>query len=391
MRFHLCIAISVLSLAGCLQRGSETVSPDAETLYAGLKSIPEKGIMFGAEVPTEYGLSGGTKWWDKGSGEMTSDTKIVCGKNPAVCGWDISCLELDRETNLDGETFPEIRRHIIAAYERGAVNCISWHAANPLTLSDSWSKGDWSYIPAVASIIPGGEKHAMFREWLDKIAGFLSSLKTSGGNLIPVIFRPYHEHTGAGFWWGKGKCTAEEFIALWHFTVEYLRDDKGLGNILWAYSPDEIHFIWDGAEKYEDIYMEFWPGDEYVDILGLDAYDAEGRRYSEVTPDLCRMISRIASEKGKVAALTETGIENNSPEHSSYYNKTWWTSVLLPAVENTGLAYVMVWRNGGFPSDGSHYFSVWKGCYSEADFLDFASRDFLLFEGDTPSLYTTRN
>lgn len=343
----------------------------------------ERGVMFGAQIPTEYGLSGGTKWWHADGSEMTSDTKILCGKNPAVCGWDISRVELEMETNLDGETFPEIRKHIIAAYQRGAVNTISWHCANPLTLGDSWSRGDWSYTPAVASVLPGGEKHEMFRQWLDRVAGFISSLTSPDGNRIPLIFRPWHEHSGAGFWWGKGKCTKDEFIALWRFTHEYLSRTKGLDNLLWAYSPDEIHFIWDNEDRYRSIYLDFWPGDGYVDILGLDAYDDPERRYVEVTPKLCRLIVDLAAEKKKLAALTETGLENNSPQHSSYYNKKWWTEALAKAIAAPGLCYALVWRNGGLPPD-SHYFNAWKGCYSEEDFLKFIDSDNILLEGDIP-------
>lgn len=46
------------------------------------------------------------------------------------------------------------------------------------------------------------------------------------GELIPVIFRPYHEHNGDWFWWGKGVNSEEDYIKLWQFTVEYLRDEK---------------------------------------------------------------------------------------------------------------------------------------------------------------------
>ena len=350
-------------------------------LYSHLADLAGKGIMFGAQIPTEYGLSGGKRWTDDGSISQ-SDTKILTGKHPAVCGWDISEIELDHETNIDGEPFTVIRKHIEAAYRRGAVNTISWHVANPVTGGNSWDN-----IPAVHTIIPGGENHELFKTWLDKVAAFLGSIKGPAGEAVPLIFRPFHEHTGNGFWWGKGSASSSDFVALWRFTVTYLRDVKGLHNLLLAYSPDEIHFIWDGEEKYPEIYLEFWPGDSYVDILGLDAYDADGRRYAEVTPVLCRMIKKFADAKVKVAALTETGIENNSPEHSSYYNKQWWTCVLHATVHGAGLSFALVWRNGGLPPQ-SHYFNAWKGCYSEEDFVTFAAMSDVLLEDDIPDMYS---
>ena len=98
------------------------------------------------------------------------------------------------------------------------------------------------------------------------------------------------------------------------------------------------------------------------------------------------MVSGIAEQKGKIAALTEAGIENNNPAHSSYTNARWWTEVLYPAIHGAGLSFAMVWRNGGLPPD-SHYFNAYKGCYSEADFKQFASREDILLERDLPKMY----
>ena len=351
-----------------------------EALYHNMNVLRSKGTMFGAQIPTEYGLSGGTKWFDDGS-ISSSDTKILTGSHPAVCGWDISEIELDHPKNIDGEDFNVIRKHIEAAYARGAVNTISWHCANPMTLGNSWDN-----TPAALSVLEGGAKHAMFLGWLDKVADFLGSIKTPAGQRVPLIFRPWHEHTGNGFWWGKGSCTASEFKMLWQMTVTYLRDTKGLDNLLFAYSPDAIHFIWSPRSEYRNIYLEFWPGDEYVDILGLDAYDADGRRFGEEVPYLCPLVASIAEEKDKFAALTECGIENNNPDHSSYTNRQWWTKALYLAIKDASLSFALVWRNGGLPPQ-SHYFNAYKGCYSEEDFITFAALPDILLETDLPDLY----
>lgn len=363
-----------------VQKPPQPSRSKTEALLANLADLRSQGTMFGAQIPTEYGLSGGEKWWDDGTADK-SDTKILTGSHPAVCGWDISGIELDNPVNIDGERWDVIRAHIKAAWSRGAVNTISWHCANPVTGGNSWDN-----TPAAGAMIPGGSKHEVFKGYLDRVAAFFNTLTTPDGDLIPLIFRPWHEHTGNGFWWGKGSATAEEYKSLFQFTVNYLRGPKGLDNLITAYSPDEIHFIWNPESDYRDIYLEFWPGDSFVDILGLDAYDADGRRYSEVTPVLCRMISEIAGEKGKIAALTETGIENNNPAHSAYYNRTWWTGVLYPAIKDAGLSFVLVWRNGGLPPQ-SHYFNAYKGCYSEDDFKTFASKKDILLERDLPELY----
>ncbi len=73
-------------------------------------------------------------------------------------------------------------------------------------------------------------------------------------NALPIIFRPFH---GAN-------VTVDEYVQLWRFTVDYLRDEKGLHNLLFAYSTDVF--------TDEEDYLELYPGHEYVDVLGYDDY-----------------------------------------------------------------------------------------------------------------------
>ena len=362
-------------------------TPATAALYQNLFNITEKGTMFGAQIPTLYGLdepyveeTGSTndRWFAKDSDtEYYSDTKFIAGSHPAVCGWELSGLELDNELNIDKEDFNDIRKHIIAAYDRGAVNTISWHCANPVSGGNSWDG-----TRAVYSIIPGGANHEKFKGWLDKIADFMLSLKGSDGELIPLIFRPWHEHTGAGFWWGKGNCSQSEFVALWQFTVEYLRDEKGLHNLIWAYSPDMIHL------SSRDDYLEYWPGDDWVDVLGLDAYDRASVDYGHRGLQLVRMSQVIAAEKNKPFAITETGLENNDPQYSpDYYNEKWWTQMLYKMIDGQPVSFALVWRNGDLPTNGGHFFNAFRGCYTEADFREFASKPNVLLENDLPDMY----
>ena len=354
----------------------DKATKETVALYENMFDLMSEGTMFGSQIPTLYGLDNKTKWYAQGADASNSDCKYLSGSHPAVCGWELSNIELDMELNIDKEDFDDIRSHIIAAYERGAVNTISWHCANPVSGGNSWDP-----TRAVYSIIPGGANHELFKGWLDRVAAFLSSLKASDGTPIPVIFRPWHEHTGAGFWWGKGNASQSEFVALWRFTVEYLRDVKVLHNIIWAYSPDMIHI------SSRSAYLEYWPGDDYVDMLGLDAYDRDGGDYGHKGLQLVRLANVIAKEKNKMFALTETGLENNNPQESSYYNQRWWTDMLYRIIKGQRVAFALVWRNGDFPSNGGHYFNAFRGCYTEQDFKDFVNRPDILLEVDLPDMY----
>ena len=61
--------------------------------------------------------------------------------------------------------------------------------------------------------------------------------------------------------------------------------------------------------------------------------------------------------------------------------------MLYKVISGERISFALLWRNGGFPSEGSHYFNAWRGCYTEADFVDFASREGVLLERDLPDMY----
>jgi hypothetical protein len=89
------------------------------------------------------------------------------------------------------------------AYDHGGVVTLSRHLNNPLT-----GKTAWDPVPGtVASILPGAEKNELYKSWLDKVAAFFLNLKGRNGELIPIIFRPFHELNGNWFWWGEKWCT----------------------------------------------------------------------------------------------------------------------------------------------------------------------------------------
>ncbi len=174
-------------------------------LCRSLKKLSNKGFMFGHQDALAYGVD----WkYDSLSGSAgRSDIKDVTGDNPAVYGWELGHLEIDKPVNLDGVPFNTMQQLIRQGYERGGVITISWHLNNPLTGKSAWDPAPGT----VASVIPGGAKHDLYKTWLNKLAAFLNGLTDSKGKLIPVIFRPYHELNGNWFWWGGKNCSPEDF------------------------------------------------------------------------------------------------------------------------------------------------------------------------------------
>lgn len=317
---------------------SSTADPNAtrqtKHLYRNLmKALPE-GILFGHQDDLAYGMG-----WIGVLGKST--IKDAVGEYPAVYGWELGNIELGDLHNLDSVSFDKMKDYIREGYKRGGVITISWHANHPVTGGNAWD----TTHGAVDAIIPGGARHEIFKLWLDRVANFMLDLKTEKGELIPVIFRPYHEFTGNWFWWCQNACTPDEFKELWRFTYTYFTENRGVHNLLWAYNP----------EKYEtrEQYLERYPGDEYVDILSLDMYQygdpANSNVFETSLHHRLGILTAIAKEKNKLPALAETGFLNIPYAQ-------WFTQKLMKGIGDYPLSYVLLWRDGGYvngPEKGS--------------------------------------
>jgi mannan endo-1,4-beta-mannosidase len=224
-------------------------------------------------------------------------------------------------------------------------------------------------------LLPGGSHHAAFNQSLDDFAVFVSKVRVGFPfkKDVPLVFRPFHEHTGAWFWWGQPHCTPEEYKALWIYTVRYLRDTKELHNLIYAYSPDIF--------RDRDHYLECYPGDEWVDILGMDDYHDVGvHGKPEDLIRRLRVVVSLADERGKFAALTETGREA-IPE------KDWWTERLLLPIKSdliaSRIAWILVWRN----AKPTHHYAPYPGHLSAPNFIEFSKDEIMYFQSDLPELY----
>ena len=250
----------------------ETDSPEAQAMLDKLKAIPlQRQFMFGHHDDPVYGIG-----WDGDSAR--SDVKSVCGDNP-------------------------------------------------VTGKDSWDVSDST---VVKSVLPGGVNHDKFMGWLDKVADYLNSIQTSEGIKVPVLFRPWHEHTGSWFWWGQNLCSTEDYKALWRMTYERMQE-KGATQLLYAYSP--------GTEPKDSVeYLERYPGDDIIDLIGVDAYQFDKEAYVKSLDNALTIMTQVGKAHQKPIAVTETGYE-------TIPDSVWWTQTLMPVIEKYPISYVLVWRN----------------------------------------------
>jgi mannan endo-1,4-beta-mannosidase len=162
---------------------------------------------------------------------------------------------------------------------------------------------------------------------------------------------------GEWFWWGTKTCSDEEFIELFTFTIDYLRIEKGLNNLLIAYAPS-------GNVHTREQYLSHYPGDDYVDILGLDNYgDFTIKRLDNIVQQISIVVN-LANEKNKLSAFTETGTDKMQINN-------WYTTNLLQVLKandkTRSLAYVMVWRN----RDVDHFYVPYPEHEQADDFKQF--------------------
>jgi mannan endo-1,4-beta-mannosidase len=302
------------------------------------------------------------------------DIKHTTGKYPLVNGLDF--MFITDVNNTPGSWFEDQERQIkeqaIRGYNKGMVSTFTWHFRNPYT-KDWFSvegKPDRVAIAkkSMASILPGGENHAYYKSVLQKIASVFLSLKDSSDNLIPFFFRPFHEFDGNWFWWGEPYCTPEQFKENWKFTVHYLRDSLHVPNILYAFAPDN---------RFNSIneYLERYPGNDYVDMVGMDNYyDFESNKVTDAAKKL-KIISDYAQANHKLAALTECGYRNQTKPSNLY------TAYFLKALKMypLQLSYLMFWSNGKYtPVPGQN---------TAPDFIDFTNDTLILLEGDLKDMY----
>ena len=370
--FSLLLLLIVASSIAVAQKNKpidREATRETRKLYKSLRKLSKKHTLFAHQHATEYGHG----WAGE---EDRSDVKSVTGSHPAMIGVDIMGFS-GRSPEQIARAKENLTKNVVDTYNRGGVTTVAWHFSNPVSGGGFYWRDSIS-LPAVKYIIPGGEAHEKYKEILDGVGEWAHGLRGADGQLVPVIFRPFHEFDGGWFWWGKPHCTREEFISLWHFTVSYLRDSLDVHNFIYAFSPDNRFLT-------EEEYLERYPGDEWVDMVGMDNYGDLGRnRYAIDTAALkLKIVSDYARKAGKLAAFTETGLE-------SIPNTTWWTETLLKAMRmhDMRLAYVLVWRNDR--NSPTHYYAPYPGQVSVPDFIKFYNDPYTLFENDLKNIYGKR-
>ncbi|MBK5284677.1 MAG: T9SS type A sorting domain-containing protein [Bacteroidia bacterium] len=161
-----------------------------------------------------------------------------------------------------------VNQPLINYFRQGGLVCVMVSLKNP------WNGGNSNNLNNAANLLdvitPGNPANTQFVKDLDSVALGLQQLQDSG---VTVIFRPFHEQNGGWFWWGLRQTapvvpTAVDFATVWQYTFNYFTATKQLHNIIWMFSPSVVET---GNSFAPELY--YYPGNNYVDIIGLDEYN----------------------------------------------------------------------------------------------------------------------
>lgn len=253
---------------------------NTKKLYSFLKD------SYGKYVITGQQCDGGI------NGNEFKAIKNLTGDYPALLGLDL--MDYTPSRTAFGASSSTVEKAIEFA-DKGGIVTLCWHWNAPTEYlystannSDGWWGGFYTKSSNfdIANVMNGQDakgKKLIDRD-IKEIAKQLKRLEKAG---VPVIWRPLHEASGGWFWWGAQGPDA--YKKLWKYLYNELTNTYGCNNLIWVYNGQSA---------------DWYPGDEYVDIVGEDIYPGN----HVYDPQVSRFRQAINyGSKTKITALTENG------------------------------------------------------------------------------------
>ncbi|MCC5022586.1 MAG: hypothetical protein J6386_07215 [Candidatus Synoicihabitans palmerolidicus] len=338
-------------------------TPETRALLANLHRIGwgTDTFMFGQEFPLSYDKRELLGYLDVAQSEV----KDVVGDHPAVHGSDVHFL-IDKDRH---ERFAHLRA-ARKAFADGAMVTLDYHWLGRYGGTHNWQEQDAKILHHVVTGDDATGDVTWFYARLDAV------LKVINEDLgFPIVFRPLHEMNGDWFWWGSlAEGGPETYAQAYRMLVDYIRERSDL--VLFCWSPDTA------------LATEYYPGDDYVDVIGVDGYGAGNPNIEYITVPLMvgllEQVTDFAAEHGKVAALTETGYGTWGEINYHTERPQWWTQdglePIMASPKAKRIAWVLTWIN-----------SHWSGPYtphiaSQEAFRSFYDDPRTLFQTDVASM-----
>jgi beta-mannanase len=331
---------------------------ETQNLYTNIASIANSSkFIFGQEFPLSFQLN------SLDYNLNTSDCKDVTGDHPGVYGIDPHYMLY--KTAAQKQLHIDEAKH---AYANGSIVTIDFHQQSKtdhkIYYNDISTSTDKSLMYDIVN-----DKNGSRTWFFNEIDQVINIINNDLG--FPVVFRPFHEMDGDWFWWGT-KATnhsAQLYIDFYRLTVDHIKSKSNL--VLFGWTPNE------------KINTNYYPGDAYVDVVGIDAYNQNA---TTLKTNLINL-SNFASNHNKVAVLSETGKGN-------YVNDapTFWTSTVLKAIEDGGseirIGWVLAWFNAPWDTSQSKLYIPNSNSSTQVkdDFKSFYNSSSTLFQSEVKAL-----
>ncbi len=216
--------------------------------------------------------------------DMTNWLKERTGKEPAILGLDLMHTNRNYNWYNDNEPIENAKTW----YERNGIPIMAWHWRDPSRQTESFYRSHNSEPTTnfdIGKIFePASSEYQAMINDIDATALLLKKLADDN---VPLLWRPLHEAAGGWFWWGKDPESCKE---LYRILYDRLVNIHKLNNLIWVWT----------REPNDD---DWYPGDEYVDIVGMDIYRT-GDHSSYI---LDFNISNETYDRKKIIALSECG------------------------------------------------------------------------------------
>ncbi|MCL2688533.1 MAG: T9SS type A sorting domain-containing protein [Chitinispirillia bacterium] len=282
----------------------------AQKMFQFLREQFGKRIISG--IMTDYGL--GTSSTIETTPVM-AHVKNASGKFPAHVGFDF--FHGTGQTWARGNWFDQYNdatiRMAIELYERGGFPTFCWHWKDPMHQGQGTGSALDQLFYVRSTGYPNGTlfdlrtafTNSTYDHWntsgevyralirdIDMVSDYLKQLQDAG---VPILWRPLHEAAGGWFWWGRDRV-AKPCAQLWRLMYDRMVNHHGLNNLIWIWTTEQS-----GPDKNDG---GWYPGDSYVDIIGVDIYVARNN-YSALSSRFEAIKNMFGTDK--IIALSENG------------------------------------------------------------------------------------
>jgi hypothetical protein len=158
----------------------------------------------------------------------------------------------------------------------------------------------------------------------DGIRLWARELKAHGG---PVLLRWGHEMNLPNYPWGSGCGTPDEYNAAFRW-IRTVFNEEQTDNVLFVWCPNIL-----GGPAVD--FWDYYPGDEYVDWLGLDGYNWASNPWCSFTTLFNESYRRITALSRKPLMIAEWGCTSACDEgaKSTWLERAVDEAALMPQVK----------------------------------------------------------